>query len=493
MRSSNRLYSVGLVLLVAAFFYGAVMLYFQRYARGDVYAPYSTYRTDPLGTKAFYEALDSMPEYRVGRNVEPLERLVGNRPFTLFINGLAFWSTQGYYVDTEDIDLRLYKAIDDILRRGGRVVISFAPVAVDARNEWRKQREFDERMNRRIGRGRERSSTDTEPKSEPERDENRAIKDSSPEPVLDPMIDVDPVPESPLQEPEETEDSSEKPEDDETSEDPRQSLRELMMIEETGAWSDLLQLGIEFEPLKHDPRSNTYLPVSATRAAGDSELPQTLDVHTSLAFETASDEWNVLYHRVDQPDRAVIVERTIHEGTLVLVADAYLLSNEAMRDYRHPALLAWLAGPHQTVVFDEVTLGTVRVTSLAMLMWKYRLQGFAIALIILAVLYIWKNAQPLVPPFYDTLPADTHDYTGKDSASGFINLLRRSVPSAQLLRTCIAEWEKSYSHRLSDWRAALNEAKAIVLREENTPPRDRDLVRAYREVCNVFSKHRAGR
>ena len=47
-----------MAVLVGAFLYGVARLYALRFEVGDVYAPYSTYRADPLGTGALYEASD---------------------------------------------------------------------------------------------------------------------------------------------------------------------------------------------------------------------------------------------------------------------------------------------------------------------------------------------------------------------------------------------------------------------------------------------------
>ena len=42
---------------IALFFYAVIHIMLLRYERGDLYPPYSTLRTDPLGARAFYEAL----------------------------------------------------------------------------------------------------------------------------------------------------------------------------------------------------------------------------------------------------------------------------------------------------------------------------------------------------------------------------------------------------------------------------------------------------
>ncbi|MCC6153184.1 MAG: hypothetical protein IT367_05465, partial [Candidatus Hydrogenedentes bacterium] len=69
---------------------------------------------------------------------------------------------------------------------------------------------------------------------------------------------------------------------------------------------------------------------------------------------------------------------------------------------------------------------------------------------------------------------------------------KRSVPQTQVLRTCLAEWEKSFSHRSLDLAESIRDAKAIILREDTVAANQRDLVQAYKDICAAFSKHRLG-
>ena len=81
----DRLFSVLFLLAIAAlFFYGVIELMNTRFEAGDVYPPYSSYRSDPLGSRAFYDGLDLLPEVKSSRNVEPLSRLPGTSETVLF-------------------------------------------------------------------------------------------------------------------------------------------------------------------------------------------------------------------------------------------------------------------------------------------------------------------------------------------------------------------------------------------------------------------------
>jgi hypothetical protein len=104
----------------ALFVYGAIHLLILRFEKGDVYPPYSSYRSDPLGTKAFYEALGLLRGVETKRQVEPLEELSGLSETTLFFFGLRtrHFST----MQQESV-----KVLEEGALGGGRIVISFVP------------------------------------------------------------------------------------------------------------------------------------------------------------------------------------------------------------------------------------------------------------------------------------------------------------------------------------------------------------------------------
>ena len=66
-----------LVLLgcTAAFAFGLVQLFQLRFEVGDVYPPYSSLRSDPLGAMAFYESLEKLPGVSVRRDFNANNRM----------------------------------------------------------------------------------------------------------------------------------------------------------------------------------------------------------------------------------------------------------------------------------------------------------------------------------------------------------------------------------------------------------------------------------
>jgi hypothetical protein len=215
---------------------------------------------------------------------------------------------------------------------------------------------------------------------------------------------------------------------------------------------------------------------------GPGELEPEISWHSALHFVLENGGWKTIYSNEDQP---VIIERTYGKGSIVLCADSYFLSNEALRKERHPTLLAWLIGPSRTVVFDEESHGVSEDTGIVSLIRKYRLQGVVAGLLLLALLFVWKNAVPLVPPFDDPETSGAV-VTGKHAGEGFVNLLRRSIEPREVLNVCAEEWKKSFNHDGRNVKAV--QLDRVLAGEASKPARTRDPVAAYRKICGELSR-----
>jgi hypothetical protein len=121
MRKGRLSRTLFLVIVSGLFVWGVTELLALRFQRGDVYPPYSSYRSDPLGTKAFYEGLGLLPAVETVRNVEPLPKVSGLSGAALFIFGLEAASFSA-------MDQGSVRRIEEAAREGGRIVISFVPV-----------------------------------------------------------------------------------------------------------------------------------------------------------------------------------------------------------------------------------------------------------------------------------------------------------------------------------------------------------------------------
>jgi hypothetical protein len=233
-----------------------------------------------------------------------------------------------------------------------------------------------------------------------------------------------------------------------------------------------------FEKLAAD--GDTYTPARVVNQT-DLPLPPELDWHSGLILTNSSSAWRTIYAR---GTNAVVIERPFGKGSVVIATDSYFLSNEAMVKDRHADLLAWLVGGNRNVVFDEAHLGIVEHSGVAALLRKYRLHGVAAGLLLLAGLFIWKNSTSLVPPHAGGENDDC--VTGKDSASGFVNLLRRGIAPRDLLATCFAEWKKSTTAGGKISSTRFQQAEAIINSENALPNKERNPVAAYKKISNTL-------
>ncbi len=136
--------------LLAALLTGVAALYRLRLASGDSFPAYSSFRSDPLGTRALYEGLAAMPGLQVTRGLEPLGTRLPEEGMTVFFAGMheAAWKgvTQGEA-----------RAMEALLREGGRLVFVFAaeveptapaPVPVEGPKDKERARKAEERAER---------------------------------------------------------------------------------------------------------------------------------------------------------------------------------------------------------------------------------------------------------------------------------------------------------------------------------------------------------
>lgn len=108
-----------LLLLIGGFAYGVVQLFNLRFAAGDVYPHYSSFRSDPLGSRVYYESLQQTEGRNVRQFLQPMEKLPHGRGATLFLLGLP-WIDMAVS-ETE------YQALENFVRQGGRLVVTLYP------------------------------------------------------------------------------------------------------------------------------------------------------------------------------------------------------------------------------------------------------------------------------------------------------------------------------------------------------------------------------
>jgi hypothetical protein len=200
--------------------------------------------------------------------------------------------------------------------------------------------------------------------------------------------------------------------------------------------------------------STGYLPVAegapdktlvkATLVEPGLALPTEIRLLSRLTLQPPPTGWRTIYAA---DGKAVLLERSIGSGSLVLVSDSSLFSNEALKADRQAALLVWLLGEHRRIIFDEFHLGVSEQGGIMALARRFGLLPLIGAMLLLAGLYIWQQSIPLISAA-GTGSDDRAVGVTHDSFSGLVNLLQRNIPANQLLKVCCQEWQKSFRREL---------------------------------------------
>jgi hypothetical protein len=367
---------------IAGFVFGIVQLFNLRFEAGDVYPKYSSFRADPLGSKALYESLESL--LPTSRHVERWSRLPDGRGTTLLYLG----------ADPDELKFprHQWQSLETFVSSGGRLVISLV-------TQYKKR--------------------GTPPTAQPEE----------------------------------------------------------KLIEAGQRW------GFEVKHARLPKEDERYQHATARRRENDPSLPAELVWHNAIYFDDPGPEWKSVY--VISNDLPVLIERDFGGGQIILCSDPYPFSNEALLAERQVGLLSWLIGPSHYIIFDETHLGVREEPGLATLLRRYRLHGLTVALLFLALLLIWKNADRFIPPIDTQSNARAAAVAGRSSAFGFVNLLRRNIARNELIGVCIDQWKRSNAKRVS--RQRLERIQSVIDAENKLPAGQRDPVRIYRSISEILS------
>jgi len=347
MLTRSRFLNLLVLLGCAAFCVALAKLLLVRFSTGDVFPPYSTLRSDPLGTKIFYDSIGSLPRHRAERNERDLDRLVDGPGTALYVIGLQ----DALVSEKERI------ALESFVPSGGRLVITFFP-----------------------------------------RYQAPHKNASAPIPTPTPSATGEPSPTPP-------------------------GLRfEKLLLN----WDVKLKTD-------HDKKDDAAQNVSAL------PLEKTLTWHSGISFHPQNSDWRTIYECDRGP---VVIERKFGAGTVVLAADSYFLSNEALLLERAPEFLTWLNAERARAIFDETHLNIHEHPGVATLLRRYGLAGFVLGFVMLILLWLWRNATWSLG--LRRSASATHDIvSGRESFDGFVNLLRRGIAPPQLLEVCFTEWKRS--------------------------------------------------
>lgn len=426
MRRTSTVIVIGL-LAALVFAYGLVKLFGARLSVGDTLPPYSSLRADPVGTKALHDAAARLPGVRTDRNFRPLDAIEADSQTTVLLLGVVL------YGDVNELQEEIAEEIESMAGEGARVVLAFMP-------QPREPGRSNFLMPRRPG--------------DVQHEEENGAEDGD--------------------------DAEQEDGEEEETDSPAGGFMMPALVDLPERWG--LRLDYDDLPLKALADDAPGEEVGFEFAVAELQepedrpgLPRTFEVRTGLYFETLDESWRTLYAR---DAGAVVVERPWGDGSLVLVADAYLFSNEGLAEDRHTPYLLYAMGEPARVIFDESLKGLLDRPSLMTLARRMNMQGFVAGLLLFAILLIWHGASSLAPR-QGLKEEDGPASEGRSAAEGLAALLRRSVPEDRLLKVCAEEWRQ-------------------VQRDEAEAPsgpeveglKGADLVRAYKTVAREVHERR---
>jgi len=410
--------------VLAAAAWALVHLFLVRFSAGTPYPPYSSLRTDPLGTRALYEALRMIPGLRVDRrfSVEAVgENSRSGRDATLVL-GLMGGASRGgplggmsVSVDPLLCDFLLFARESRLLETavsGGRIYAAF-----------RADAPFDFRA----GPGTHVEDSDDEKDDAPEEagaegDDEAGLRDERDAPCRTCRGNND----------------GEKSGEDE-HEDSGCGVR-CGVRKNAEFWR--LFAGVSMTTR----RPPGVLPIGerryAVRLASEPGLPERLPWYSRAYFtltEDAREAWSPLYGW--DAARPVMIQRRVGNGVLILATDSYLLSNEALARNRQTDFILWLVDGCRRVTFDEMHFGMVEQPTMMQFFRRYRLESLLAVLAVAALLYVWQSLARMIP-----LPAETPEEewgaeaSGRAAATALTDLVRRHVPPFEALELCVQEY-----------------------------------------------------
>jgi hypothetical protein len=252
-----------------------------------VYPAYSSLRSDPLGSRAFYSGLANLNEALVSRNYLRLNNLKFKERTAFVYAGIAA-------IDSESVSTEWLNVFERLTNTGGRLLLSFLPVEKKPA-DWRMSKCFapTEKVE---------DKEKTQPNDGPNDSENFSEQDAA----------------------ENASNTSNN--DDNKPQKARGSRPPGNCVSLKEQWG--LTLAFADEPA--DTAVNRSDDLSQTHIRG---LPESISWHSALYFDELEDVWRVIYAADGRP---VIIERPYGKGSLVLAADSFFLSNEALRSERHP-------------------------------------------------------------------------------------------------------------------------------------------------------------
>jgi hypothetical protein len=426
---------IGLILLAAFLVSGFLEILERRFADGDVYPHYASFRSDPLGTSALYESFDRIDSLSVRRNTLHLNTIKDvDADSTLLLIGYPRDNFRNLRAPENSA---VMKAVED----GARLVITanpglvperFLPTKTDEEEDW-----FDRRRKLREERDRKRGR--------PGKEDNA----------------------------------------DEDAEDEVEDEFETRMDEAVGIQLTK-KLGFQIESLENFERPDGGWDLKAGRTVSGEKMKGELPTwYSQFRFEELSHEWAKVVMAEGGP---VVIERNFGKGTVVIASDSFFVSNEALHLEPTPGFLEWIVGGKSKIIFDETIHGSTESGGAMKLIRRYRLHGVFFGLLVFVFLWAWRSASPLAPGSEELdrgLVGGGWTVVGEDTGSGFVRLLRGSVPPKQLIERCLAMRRESVT---TEPQPEAAKAMDAIFARHKADPKKYGIVQTYREISGALRR-----
>ncbi|MCF7853655.1 MAG: DUF4350 domain-containing protein [Candidatus Pacebacteria bacterium] len=408
--------------LAVSMLLGLGILLHMRFWRGDVYPPYSSLRSDPIGTRALVDSLGRLPSVSVRRIFKPLSRVDLHGETTLFYFGVS----PGFALEEREM-----RDLTRFVYGGGRLVIALRGQSGTLTPETPVQIQAAP------------AKEDAGDGGDASRDDGEGGRD---------QMDSNP-----------------------DANAPKGGQRHDEALPRPDEWRRVPVVAHWDVAVSELPEAERGSGEARRMTTPDAGLARTIPWHAQYFFSESAREWSVVYALMGSEKRPVVLRRNVGEGAIVLCADSYLFSNEAMRGDRTPTFLQWISGGRSRIAVDETHFAIQVHTGVAALAREYGLVPFVVALLALCALFVWRNAVGLVPPCPDDDGRrDGAVAAAKSSFSGLVSLLRRSVSRDRLVEVCVRTWRQT----LLSSRADADELEQTVgqtverCREKHLSPRD---------------------
>ena len=443
---------IGLILLGVALTVGFFEILEKRFAEGGLYPHYASFRSDPMGTSAFYEALERIEDFEVSRNISDLNTLKGLDGDTAIL--LVGYPREGFDSLRAPESSAVMKAVEE----GGRLVITMNPELVPEMFKPTLAAEEDDWIDRRRRIREERLSKAREAGEKAGEKAEKEAESGAKEKVKDEAV-------------------AEKEEDEEEEEE-REMERVLGPLFMT-------RVGFDFTPLEGFARPEqgwVTNPGDTVNGVAPGALP---NWRSQYRFSLEDPAWKAVGLVDEKP---VVIERALGKGTIVLTSDSYFISNESLNAGTGPEFLLWLIGGKSRVIFDETIHGSEETGGAMKLIRRYRAHGVFFGLFVFLILWAWRSASSLVPGSDDLdrgIVSSGGAVVGEETGSGFIRLLRRSVPSVSLLSQCVDVWKRTLSVTPSE---ETEKRVDQILERHRSDPRRFGLIEGYTAITDLLRK-----